>query len=56
MKLMHEKNHEFARVMNFEIMKCEDPLYNIHICSEGSEPLNGILVSIPCRNYKILTF
>ena len=28
MKLMHEKNHEFARIMNCEIMKCEDPLYS----------------------------
>ena len=27
MKLMPKKNHEFARIMNCEIMKCEDPLY-----------------------------
>ena len=34
MKLMPEKNHEFARVMNCEIMKCEDPLYfKIRFCS-----------------------
>jgi hypothetical protein len=30
MKLMPEKNHEFARIMNCEIMKCKDPLYKIH--------------------------
>ena len=28
MKLMHEKSHEFARIMNHEIMKCKDPLYS----------------------------
>ena len=27
MKLMPEKNQEFARIMNSEIMKCKDPLY-----------------------------
>ena len=27
MKLMHEKNHEFARILNCEIMKYEDALY-----------------------------
>ena len=27
MKLMLEENHEFAGIMNCEIMKCEDLLY-----------------------------
>ena len=31
MKLMPEKNHEFARIMNCEIMKCEDPLYYMSV-------------------------
>ena len=30
MKLIPEKNHEFARIMNCEIMKCEDPLYYVY--------------------------
>ena len=56
MKLMHEKNHEFARIMNCEIMKCEDPRVSWTLTLEDPQPvLRAILHTHKnCRSSKRL--
>ena len=54
MKLMPEKNHEFARIMNCEIMKFEDPLYyNNNIIPRN---LDQVILEITISHGKVEIF